>query len=204
MRRVLQRSSSGFTSERLRAPSRSLIWPSVHASLIFLASPSRLLKGGSLEIDPSYGCTCLACRVSKSELLFFRIVAGLGAILAAALVFRNVFGPFGLIASFEGLTVYVMVMFSAVAIFLGWIAARLHNTDSRKLMRSGCLGGLVIGGIAFLGGFIGPIILMPEANQGPFLGILLTGPLGWLLGTIFGVTREKRRQIHRKESEAIV
>lgn len=136
--------------------------------------------------------------LSKSELLFLRIVAGLGAILAAALVFWNVFGPFGLIASFESLTVYVIVMSSAVAIFLGWIAARLHNTDSRKLMRSGCLGGLVIGGIAFLGGFIGPIILMPEANQGPLLGILLTGPLGWILGTIFGVTREKRRQIHRR------
>jgi hypothetical protein len=97
---------------------------------IFVVPPEPTLTGGSYEIDPSYGCTCLACRVSKSELLFFRIVAGLGAILAAALVFRNVFGPFGLIASFESFTVYVIVMSSAVAIFLGWIAARVHNTTA--------------------------------------------------------------------------
>ena len=139
--------------------------------------------------------------LSKGELLFFQIVAGLGAILAAALVLWNVLGPFGLIASYESWTFYIVVMSSAVAVFFGWIAARLHSTDSRKLMRAGCLGGSLIGGIAFLGGFIGPMILMPQANQAPLLGILLTGPIGWLLGTIFGVTRERLRQTRRSASE---
>jgi hypothetical protein len=41
--------------------------------------------------------------------------------------------------------------------------------------------------ICFLIGFIGPIIFMPEANQGPLLGIFITGPLGFVLGIILGI-----------------
>jgi energy-converting hydrogenase Eha subunit B len=36
----------------------------------------------------------------------------------------------------------------------------------------------------FAGGFYGPIFLSPGASQGPLLGILLTGPLGALLGLV--------------------
>jgi len=45
----------------------------------------------------------------------------------------------------------------------------------------------VVGGLAFVSGFIGPIIFMPNANQGPLLGIFITGPLGIIVGTILGV-----------------
>ena len=46
---------------------------------------------------------------------------------------------------------------------------------------------LVAGSIGFAGGFFGPIVLTPEANQGPLLGILVTGPAGFLLGPAIGV-----------------
>lgn len=46
--------------------------------------------------------------------------------------------------------------------------------------------GFIIGGICFLAGFIGPIILDPDANQGPLLGIFITGPLGFVLGIVIG------------------
>lgn len=46
--------------------------------------------------------------------------------------------------------------------------------------------GVMLGIIGFLGGFIGPIIVTPEANQGPLLGIFITGPLGFTLGLIVG------------------
>jgi hypothetical protein len=36
----------------------------------------------------------------------------------------------------------------------------------------------VIGGISFSMGFFGPMIWAPDANQGPLLGLLITGPLG--------------------------
>ena len=37
-----------------------------------------------------------------------------------------------------------------------------------------------------MGGFLGPIIFTPEANQGPLLGIFITGPLGFLVGGVVG------------------
>jgi hypothetical protein len=48
------------------------------------------------------------------------------------------------------------------------------------------MGALLIGGIGFCAGFFGPLIFAPEANQGPLLGILITGPLGFLLGAVGG------------------
>jgi hypothetical protein len=48
------------------------------------------------------------------------------------------------------------------------------------------LGACVLGGAGFAVGFFGPILFMPEANQGPLLGIFITGPLGFVLGAIAG------------------
>lgn len=48
------------------------------------------------------------------------------------------------------------------------------------------LGAITVGTAGFLLGFIGPMIFAPGANQGPMLGIFITGPLGLLLGAIGG------------------
>jgi len=47
--------------------------------------------------------------------------------------------------------------------------------------------GAILGVIGFLGGFVGPVIFTPEANQGPLLGIFITGPLGFILGLVVGL-----------------
>jgi hypothetical protein len=47
-----------------------------------------------------------------------------------------------------------------------------------------------VGGVAFAIGFFGPMIVAPEANQGPLLGILITGPLGAVAGLVVGAFRE--------------
>ena len=54
------------------------------------------------------------------------------------------------------------------------------------LISSIILGALEVGGIGFAGGYFGPILFMPEANQGPLLGIFITGPLGFILGAVGG------------------
>jgi hypothetical protein len=46
---------------------------------------------------------------------------------------------------------------------------------------------LVIGAIGFVGGFFGPMLFAPGANQGPLLGVLITGPLGLIAGAIGGL-----------------
>jgi hypothetical protein len=57
-------------------------------------------------------------------------------------------------------------------------------------------GAILFGGIGFAAGFFGPMIFAPEANQGPLLGILITGPAGVLLGVfaslIYGLARLRR------------
>ena len=47
-------------------------------------------------------------------------------------------------------------------------------------------GALITGAIGFAGGFFGPMIFTPGANQGPMLGIFITGPLGLVAGAIGG------------------
>jgi hypothetical protein len=65
------------------------------------------------------------------------------------------------------------------------------------------IGALLVGGIGFLGGFFGPILLTPEANQGPLLGIFITGPLGVLLGAVLGMIFAGRLEARRVESREL-
>lgn len=76
-----------------------------------------------------------------------------------------------------------------------WFALRGHIAESRAVMKVGCRSGLVVGGVTFLAGFIGPLLLAPSA-QGPLLGTLITGPLGFVAGTVGGVivARLRRRK----------
>ena len=53
--------------------------------------------------------------------------------------------------------------------------------------------GVILGVIGFVGGFVGPLIFTPEANQGPLLGIFITGPLGFVLGLVVGLMLSLRR-----------
>ena len=48
-------------------------------------------------------------------------------------------------------------------------------------------GGVLMGFTGFVIGFFGPMRFQPWANQGPMLGLFVTGPGGVLLGIIIGV-----------------
>jgi hypothetical protein len=49
---------------------------------------------------------------------------------------------------------------------------------------------LIPGGVGFSAGFFGPLIFSPDANQGPLVGILISGPGGAILGVLlFGFVR---------------
>jgi hypothetical protein len=43
------------------------------------------------------------------------------------------------------------------------------------------------GGVGLVGGFFGPMIICPGLDQGPLLGIFITGPLGFIFGGVAGL-----------------
>lgn len=55
------------------------------------------------------------------------------------------------------------------------------------------LGAVILGGLGFVAGFFGPMIFAPEANQGPMLGLFITGPAGVVIGAIAGALYARRR-----------
>jgi hypothetical protein len=55
------------------------------------------------------------------------------------------------------------------------------------------LGAVILGGLGFVAGFFGPMIFAPEANQGPMLGLFITGPAGVVIGAIAGAWYAMRR-----------
>ena len=73
------------------------------------------------------------------------------------------------------------------AVGVGWYVWNKLGSAPEGLISSALVGAAVLGAIGFCAGFFGPIIFAPEANQGPLLGIFITGPLGFLLGAVGGV-----------------
>ena len=63
-----------------------------------------------------------------------------------------------------------------------------------RVIASAFRGALIVGGIGFCAGFFGPMVFAPDANQGPLLGIFITGPLGALLGAIGGIVYAKSQR----------
>ena len=47
--------------------------------------------------------------------------------------------------------------------------------------------GGILGLVGFLCGYLGPIILNPNANQGPLVGIFVTGPISFVFGIVLGI-----------------
>jgi hypothetical protein len=65
---------------------------------------------------------------------------------------------------------------------------------SRRIARRALGWAFGVGAVGFALGFFGPIILTPEANQGPLLGIFITGPLAFLVGLAWGAVRAWRAE----------
>jgi len=114
-----------------------------------------------------------------------RSLAGLIAIFAAIFVMQVLRTN-----SQEAMSLWICGFISIPAtmvILCTWFVFKGHNTVSRARMECALIGGLSIGGIAFLGGFVGPMLFMSESNQGPLLGIFVTGPIGFLVGNVLGL-----------------
>lgn len=81
----------------------------------------------------------------------------------------------------------------ACGLLAGIAAWRATAAPRPGLAKAMLQGAGLLGLIGFIGGFAGPMIFAPQANQGPLLGIFITGPGGFLLGAIAGALWWKRR-----------
>jgi hypothetical protein len=80
--------------------------------------------------------------------------------------------------------ILLLLIALAAAIRYGAFGAQWRSRFRRAITPA-----LLVGGICFAAGFFGPIIFAPGANQGPLLGIFITGPLGFLAGLAWGIFR---------------
>ncbi|MFN7984080.1 MAG: hypothetical protein U0Q11_19710 [Vicinamibacterales bacterium] len=132
----------------------------------------------------------------------------MNTVFRAALTFVSSVSALYFVFWFGGallLAVHAPAALSIVLALVAAVAAGRYVWSATATVQSGMvnsvmLGALVTGGIGFAGGFFGPIVFMPEANQGPLLGLFITGPLGCILGAVGGavhwVVRGRQRLSH--------
>jgi hypothetical protein len=78
-------------------------------------------------------------------------------------------------------------------VLAGGFVWRQSGGEGRGGIRPTLLGAVIVGAVGFIGGFFGPLIFTPDANQGPLLGLFITGPLGVIVGGIAGAVVGRRR-----------
>lgn len=113
-------------------------------------------------------------------LTFFAVVAAFYFVfwVGGALVF------FSLPSSVSGTVAFAVSLL--VAVLVGRCVWMQTGTTRDGLFRFVVLGAVLVGTAGFLAGFIGPLLFAPHANQGPLLGLFVTGPLGFVLGGMGG------------------
>ena len=122
---------------------------------------------------------------------------GLAFLVGVATFYFVFWVPFSLLSFLPGHLLFAAVGSLAAAIWTArYTWRRTEDASDGGLLAMTFSGALVIGAVGFVGGFFGPIIFAPEANQGPLLGLFITGPLGFLLGGavgfVYGLVRRSR------------
>ena len=113
---------------------------------------------------------------------------GLSFFVSVATFYFVFWVPFSLVSFLPGHLLLAMIGSLAAAIWAArYTWRRTENFNNSGVLALTFSGALVVGTIGFLGGFFGPMIFAPGANQGPLLGLFITGPLGFLLGGAGGL-----------------
>jgi hypothetical protein len=88
------------------------------------------------------------------------------------------------------------LLFLMPVLFFGglWLAVR-HGPVGNPLWRGERWHGFAafVAIASFSAGFIGPMLFAPGANQGPMLGLFITGPMGVVAGLGGGLLRARKR-----------
>jgi len=124
-----------------------------------------------------------------------RGLATIGAVLAAWVAVDSLMmsGLASAAADDRGFFLFWGAPFAVVSVFLGWFALRGGHAESRSAAKRGCLGGLLLGGAAFVLCLASPLIL-PRDALGGAVAAFLYAPLAGALGLVTGVADAMRRR----------
>jgi len=81
-------------------------------------------------------------------------------------------------------TWFAVPTYLAILVWLAVIVTSRRSPKSRPACGKALRWGWRLGGLAFLAGYLLPLVTSPESNQGPLLGIFVTGPLGFVGGVV--------------------
>ena len=122
---------------------------------------------------------------------------GLAFLVGVATYFFVFWVPFSLLSFLPGHFLLAPVGSLAAAVWTArYTWRRTENAREGGVLAMTLSGALVVGAVGFVGGFFGPMIFAPDANQGPLLGLFITGPLGFIAGgvggLVYGLVRRSR------------
>jgi len=120
-----------------------------------------------------------------------QVLAGISSVVMAAVLVLAISAP---TRESGFLSVVLLVFLATLAGLSSWFAVRARSPAARANMRTACRGGLMLGGVALAVGYIGPLVFFPSSNCGPLLGILCTGPLGFVVGVAGGLAWRRCRR----------
>jgi hypothetical protein len=118
---------------------------------------------------------------SVASRLGMAIVGSALACLASWLTLRNLS-----LSTHDGFIFWVPITLwlLTMGVLCLWSALLGHRAASRASIQASWRVGWIVGGVGLAIGFVGPLVIYPKSNLGPLLGILLTGPLGFVVGVL--------------------
>jgi hypothetical protein len=115
------------------------------------------------------------------------IQAGVGGSLmglAAWIALSNLSKPTYGGSLFDGWIFWVPVTLWLLTMAVLCLSSALAGPDGRAAVQTSWRSGWTVGAIGLAVGFLGPLVIWPKASLGPLLGILMTGPLGFVVGAL--------------------
>lgn len=81
------------------------------------------------------------------------------------------------------------------AVLVGWYSWKLVAGEKVGVGVSVVCGALMLGGIGFIIGFLGPMIVAKDTSQGPLVGVFIAVPLGVIMGSIGGYFLASKKRV---------